>query len=551
MSPIPEPQKDTIYLDVDDEITGIIDEVKSSASKIVALVLPKRATVLHSVVNMKLLKRAADDAKKRIVLITSEAGVLPLAGVVGLHVAKTLQSKPEIPTVPNAENDMIEEVNESDADVNIDPTKPVGVLAGITPDEEETIEVDNSDKPLAEAAAATKTAKNKKLKIPNFEKFRTRLFLAIGVLILLIVGWVFAAMILPKATITIKTKTSNIASKLNLIASPAAKELNKEGKIVPAMNREFKKTDAAKAPATGDKNVGEKAKGTVKIYNCNKADKLSDTNRVVPAGTGLSAGSFTFVLTESATVEPSSFVGDTCQRNKPSSAVAVVAQNSGDQYNLNARKYSVAGFASMDADGSDMAGGTSKIVKVVAQADVDSIKQKILDQYQQAAKTELIQQLSSTGYIALPETFSAGSPVVTTTPNVGDEASEVNVSVTSTFTMTGAKEDEVKQLVEDDVNKQIDVSTQQILDNGLTKAAFQITEKMPNGDVKFNLATEATAGVQQDEAAIKQAVAGKKRRDTQSIIEARPGIEDVTIRYSPFWVVSTPKKQSKIIINFE
>ena len=56
--------KDTIYIDVDDEITAIIDKVITSKHKIVALVLPKRAVVLQSIVNMKLLKRTADEAKK-------------------------------------------------------------------------------------------------------------------------------------------------------------------------------------------------------------------------------------------------------------------------------------------------------------------------------------------------------------------------------------------------------------------------------------------------------------------------------------------------------
>ena len=56
------PAKDVIYIDVDDEITTIIDKVRSSQSKILALVLPKRATTLQSIVNMKLLKRSADEA---------------------------------------------------------------------------------------------------------------------------------------------------------------------------------------------------------------------------------------------------------------------------------------------------------------------------------------------------------------------------------------------------------------------------------------------------------------------------------------------------------
>ena len=65
-------KKDVVYIDIEDEITGIISKMKESKAKIVALVPPKRSTVLNSVVNLKLLKRAADDSKKRVVLITNE-----------------------------------------------------------------------------------------------------------------------------------------------------------------------------------------------------------------------------------------------------------------------------------------------------------------------------------------------------------------------------------------------------------------------------------------------------------------------------------------------
>src|SRR5436305_11517825 len=94
------PSKDVIYVDVDDEITSIIDKVENSGHKVTALVLPKRAASLQSIVNMKLLKRSADTAGKNVVLITSEHALLPLAGAAGLHVAKNLQSAPEIPEAP-------------------------------------------------------------------------------------------------------------------------------------------------------------------------------------------------------------------------------------------------------------------------------------------------------------------------------------------------------------------------------------------------------------------------------------------------------------------
>src|SRR5487761_1744901 len=211
------PDKDTIYIDVDDEITGIIDKVKVSSAKVVALVLPKRAAVFQSIVNMKLLKRAADSEKKNLVLITSEAGLLPLAGSAGIHVAKTLTSKPEIPLGPQPFEDNDEAVDEdaplvANGSEPIDSSKSVGQLSEgalaaapiATKDGVETLMLDNEEAPAQDGAdnasvaglgvvaasdKASKAPKNKKLKVPNFERFRLWLVLGIIILILLIIGF--------------------------------------------------------------------------------------------------------------------------------------------------------------------------------------------------------------------------------------------------------------------------------------------------------------------------------------------------------------------------
>ena len=121
-------KKDTIYVDIDDEITNITDKVVSSAGDVIALVLPKRCTVLQSSVNMKILNKTADQAGKKIVLITSETSLLALAGAAGVYVAKTLQSQPAIPSAPDMD-DKIDTISEGEETLQTDPTKSIGELA--------------------------------------------------------------------------------------------------------------------------------------------------------------------------------------------------------------------------------------------------------------------------------------------------------------------------------------------------------------------------------------------------------------------------------------
>jgi hypothetical protein len=546
------PQKETIYIDIDDEITSLIDKVKSSNHKIIALVLPKRAAVLQSIVNMKLLKRTADEEKKRVVLITSEAGLLPLAGAVGMYVAKTLQSKPAIPAAPRSmDGEVVDAPALEDAADELDATKPVGELAGLSTsnNNEETIEVDDIDETSTDTEKpAGRFAFNKKLKVPNFQRFRLLIILGGVGLILLIAGWIFAATVLPKAKVIIKTDTATLNTDITLTASPAIKELDKEGLRMAAISKELKKTDTEKVPATGERDNGTKATGTVSLKNCSKTDGAV----TIPAGTGVSTGSLTFITNEDVDLPASIFSGgNTCLT--AAKEVDVTAQNAGDKYNISeGRSFTVAGFSSVSGtNGAAMSGGTSKIVKIVSQSDIDNAKQKISERANATATEELRKLLEAEDLVGLTETLSIGTPTITSAPKLNEEGAETTVTAVTVYTMLGIKQDDLKQVVEENAAKKIDKSKQEILDNGLDKAIFKIVEKKPNGEIRVNVQAVVEAGPRLDAEAIKKEIAGKKKGEVQNIIKSRPGIIDVEIDYSPFWVYSTPKKTSKITIEFQ
>jgi hypothetical protein len=547
--------KDIIYIDMDDEITAVIDKLQSSQKKIVALVLPKRAAVFQSVVNMKLLKRTADNADKRAVLITSESALLPLAGAVGMYVARTPQSKPEIPPAPFSAK-AAANIPEGDEDVDLDKSAPVGALAGVPDDEEEDIQVDNSEPTAAAAGAAGKAGKKgkkakdatgkKKLKIPNFDKFRTKLILGIAGGVALIVLLLLAFVVLPKATVTLKTDTSNLDTNLTIVADPNAQALDLEKSVVPAVSKEFRKTDTEKVPATGQKDLGTKAAGNVTL-----SVACASGTPTIPAGTVLSADNLAFVTNAEVTI--ASFPdnsGGGCQFHK---GVDVTAQSAGAQYNIAAGKtFSVSGYSSVSGSNSAaMTGGTSNIVKVVTQEDVDKAKDAITKRVGTEAPDDLTEDIRKEGYYPIEETINAAEPTVSAAPVVGTEAAEVTVTSTTVFTMLGAKEDDLKKLIEADAKKKIDPSKQIIRDNGLDEATIIVEKKGDAGRMTLSLKTIVIAGPDLNEDEIKKEIVGKERGQVQEILKKRPGINDVEVAYSPFWVQSTPKSTKKIKIIVE
>jgi hypothetical protein len=571
---VAEASKDTIYVDIDDDITAIIDKVSGSKNKIVALVLPKRATTLQSIVNMKLLKRSGDTHKKKLVLITSEAGLLPLAGAVKLHVAKTLQSKPTIPAAPEVPSDEValddaiqageDDLDEGDAaeadEPKIDKSKPVGELAGKKPaaqGAEETIDIDDDgdieeDQPAADKKSSKAAKKDeKKLKIPDFNKFRTRIIIGVAALFVLIIGWYIANFVMPRAHITVNTDNVSVNTDVSFTADTAAKTFDPDQAIVPATEATVKKTDSEKVPATGKKNVGEKATGTVslKLTNCAQ-DQVT-----VPAGTTVSNGGLNFITQVDITFN-SVKIGNQCRNSNfpafTTGTVKVVAQDSGGQYNISGgRSFSVAGYSSVSGfDSSAMSGGTDRQITVVSDDDVAAAKEKLKDRSKDAAQSDLQKQLQDQNLFALTTSMTSSDPEISPSPTVGNEASEVTVTSVTTYTMIGVSKDDLKTLVENEAKKQIDTSKQTIANDGIDQANYAVRDKS-GSKRQVEMQSTVSTGAQENQDELKKLIAGKKKGDVQDILTKRPGVKSVDVKFSPFWVYKTPSNISKITIDFK
>ena len=80
----------TLYIDVDEEITSIIDRVRKADVREVIVVSPKNSLLLQSVVNLRLLKKEADRRKKHLMIVTQDKIGKKLIEKAGIAV----QSKP-------------------------------------------------------------------------------------------------------------------------------------------------------------------------------------------------------------------------------------------------------------------------------------------------------------------------------------------------------------------------------------------------------------------------------------------------------------------------
>jgi hypothetical protein len=537
-------KKDTLYIDVEDDITAIIEKVKSSSEKIVALVPPKRAGVLQSAVNLKLLQRAAGAQDKHLVLITHDHSLASLAAGANIPVAKTLQSRPELAKTDAPDMTSEEIINGEEL--------PIGELANTAPktavvtDDEIVLPASMTDNgtPVKKTNAPkgiSKSLKNSKNKIPNFNSFRKKMFLGIGAALLLIIFLFWANVIAPHATVKIIAKTTNIDLQVPITLKTDTPTASQQSHIQPVV-QQIKKTNTIDFTATGKKQVGEKASGTMTI----KRDGISADVDVIPAGTGFSSGNYTFVTTSSVTVPASRIVGRGIDYGQASASVVAAAV--GEEYNLSARDYqpTISGFT---ASGSQMSGGTKREITVISDGDVSNAQKQIAAQDQNAIKNELTKKFDTKNVTIISESFTATSGDPSVSPAVGSEATKAQLTSETTFSLYGLKKRDISAVLDVIMAaklKTLKEKNQQVYENGAKK--IKITKYDPNGAA--TLQGTGYTGPKIDKEALKKQIVGKNYEEIRQLIRQTDGVDDVNTTFSPFWVSTAPEaKKIDIVFN--
>jgi hypothetical protein len=539
--------KDIIYIDVEDDITAIIGKVKQSSQKIVALVPPKRIGVLQSAVNLRLLNRTATQNGKHLVLITHNAALSALAAAAKIPVAKNLQSKPEIGVVAPEEAD-------TDEDIIDGSQLPVGELAR-TADRSAAFSsvspaVDAAVREIAAEEAAATPARTRAVrpksgvKVPNFDMFRKKLLLLAGGGVLLIVFLVWAVFFAPHATVVIAARTIDTPVNARVTLDPAATTSLQEGKL-KTVTKQIRKDQTVDFTATGKKEVGTKATGSMKLTRTTP----SATPLVVPAGTEFMAAGLTFVSTQSATLTSQL----TSSGFDPGSAtVPVQATDIGDDYNLSARSYS-SSEDGISARGTDMAGGTQKTITVVSSEDIQKATDQLAEQKTDDIKRELTKQFDGT-VVVIDQSFKIDQATPTSAPALDQESTDGKAKLTSsiTYSLSAAPKSEIKQYLTDYFKAQLKgKEDQRVYEDGSNAAKFSNIANGENGAFGANLVANAKIGPKINDEEVKTQAAGKRYGDIQASLEAIQGVESVDVKYSPFWVTVAPNDTKRISVEFK
>jgi len=354
----------------------------------------------------------------------------------------------------------------------------------------------------------------------------SKLLIIPPILILLLIGAVLFYIFKLEATVTVHVSPKTQEESQDITFS--AKEENDFGNSViqaKAVSTTIDGEDSIET--TGKKETGEKAKGSVTLYND------SDGKKTFTSGTTItSSNDLVYVLDKDVAIASRS--GDVFSGTKPGTAqVAVTAKTLGTEYNLPSNtKFKVDGASSSYAAKNDTAfsGGTKKEIRVVSKKDVEKLSANLPKSLVEKAKNDLNAEIAKDETL-LPEFTDITLSKKTLSKKEGEEAKTLLLNASVTFEgLTYSNQDVItyaKLLLKDKVS-----DDQALSDESLSVEVVDI-EEISEDEVKAKLKIEAGILPKLDTKMIIVELTGKSFRDAEDYLSKLPQVAKSEVTLTP------------------
>lgn len=539
-----------LYLEPDEEITSVIDKLRQVSGRRVSLVVPRGATILQSVINLKLLAKEANNLQKEIAIVTGDRIGRNLAAQVGLVVYESLKNPRPIYD-PNAPVIAKEEVLEIDGSSE---QKAANTGLNVHHFQQENVPKQIAQPELADSAPVKFTPQAsfspaKKIKPQRSINWAPLRKIALpGIIIILLLVLTGSYFIFPKVNVAIKVTAENFQKTGDFNVSGDLS--NADPSVFTGTFVEVSKEKEEKFSATGKKNLGGKAAGSITLYN-----NLDSSTHALAAGTKLSSSSKTFILKKAVTVP-----GATVQNLKivPGTTNAdIEAENPGDEYNVAAGRFTIielpasAQEAIYGQSTKALSGGFSKEVQVVSQEDYDKGKAKMEAELSDLITQEI--QKQTTDLVILDKALKIEQSDLKTSANVNDQASDFTMKLAERGRVISFSEKNFKEFIIKQMSDQI--PAEKMISLGPEDKISPVV-KETNYDQKtlvLTVAMTAKISTKLNTEQIKADLYGKNQTGANNLLGSLSGIESYEMTFSPSWwpIKKIPKYGNGLKIGLE
>ncbi len=388
--------------------------------------------------------------------------------------------------------------------------------------EENTLAEDEKDLVLPEQTTSVDSvlATDNKVKQKfNLKKFIPKSFAnltillgVVGAIILLLGAYIF----LPKAEVKIFVEPKVLEKDAQVVADPNQKSVNEDSKIIPGEVVDAEVSGSSKDSASGKKQIGDPAKGTIVIYN------KTASSQSLSKGTSISSGGVKFRLDTSVTIASQSASDSGITFGKGNTTVT--AASIGADGNLSSGSdFTIAGFASdklaAKSEG-NFSGGTSKDVTVISSEDQQRLLAKLSSDLRQEAQQKLQEKYPNKKI--LQEALSEQITSKKYSKNINDQASEFSLNMTIRYKGTAFEDKDLKLIVSKLVTTQVPEGFE--LDISGTETQADVSKLEKDGKLIFLARFKAKLLPKMDIEKIRNQI---KFKSPVEVTEALKGIDNV------------------------
>ncbi len=377
---------DILEIAINEDIVDAVRKIRSCSSLEVTLNIAKNSVLFENSLNLKIIKKEAEKSGKTVEFETEDE--------IGKNLIEMLD--PEEGAKLDQETGFISSSENIESKI---PLKP-------------------------------------KFKLPNLgiSKLNFRVgYIFIGIFLLALLFY-YLFFLLPKADVSLVVNSQPLVKSVTVKLSSQAMTYDTKQRLLPGRTLEATTSATSIIDTTGEKLVGQTAKGEITVYNKTDEDKKFKKGAVISQITNKT--SLKFTLDEDVTVPKKTVTQPADPLLAPiteygKKKVPVTAQDIGSKYNLGDGENFKIDNNDVDSfiaeNENDFKGGSSKTVKAVAKEDKDKLSLQVLESGKVAALSLLKSKLkgdqklveSTVVYSKLSETFDK---------NVGDESDKLSVT---------------------------------------------------------------------------------------------------------------------------
>ena len=540
--------KKFLYTHPEESIAYVIDRISGVPEDEVFLGVDASQEVFSDHVNLKLLKREADNFSKKITIVSKMPHILEMAGQAGFAVSSDdINSAESVSATPiTAAHEEPARISESEMPMfspedneNELPWMRKKTAGEATELKSEEVQEEK------EVEALIRNESQKK----SFKKILSWKFIgaAVGVVAVLAVGAFY--FLSPGVSLNIILRKTTFNLDFKVTADTAAVAVDLKSSKIPGQLVKLNKEISDQFASTGKQEKESKAEGEITIYN----EYSASSQRWVQNTRFKAKNGEIFKLKNAITVPGATLEGG--RVIAPGIITAgVIADQPGPQYNIEPTDFTMPAFESKPQfvafygkSSSPMAGGALSGIPFATKEDLDGAKSALIIKFNKSAE-ELAGTEAPEGMKVLPRArleptfdFSAGDP--------GTDG-KFTAKLKANYGVFTFSESDIGGLVEQYIAGKFSDTRE----SGAESRTITYSDESLGAN---NLSLVFTVKVSQvlkgslDEAKIKNDLAGKNEEEMKEVLRVNEAIESAEFSFRPVWISVAPRDPEKIKISVQ